>query len=82
MQVALWHLEHNSNHSNHEYWSTDIDLNQIEPSLKSRILGPNQITDLQLLLLAHRHHGQLVTLDKGIAELARGTRYANSLLTL
>ncbi len=47
--------------------------------MRSRVIGPNQITDLQLLILAHKHHGQLATLDKGIRELARGTRYANSL---
>jgi hypothetical protein len=37
---------------------------------------------MQLLLLAHRHRGQLVTFDTGLKELAAGTRYANSLLLL
>lgn len=47
--------------------------------MRARILGPNQITNLQLLVLAHKHHGKLATLDNSILELARGTRYANSL---
>jgi predicted nucleic acid-binding protein len=50
--------------------------------MRSRVLGPNQITDLQLLLLAHKHRGQLATLDTGIRELAAGTRYAGSLLQI
>lgn len=50
--------------------------------MRDRILGANQITDVQLLLLAHKHHGQLATLDKGIRELAAGTRYANSVTVI
>jgi hypothetical protein len=30
----------------------------------------------------NHHRGQLVTLDQGLHELARGTKYANSLLVL
>lgn len=60
----------------------DVDLRELSDSLRSRLIGPNQVTDLQLLLLAHRHRGQLATFDTGIKELAAGTRYANSLLIL
>lgn len=60
----------------------DIDLAELDPTLRPRIIGPNQIADLQLLLLAHKHRGQLVTLDKGLHELAHGTKYANSLTVL
>ncbi len=37
---------------------------------------------MQLLLLAHRHRGQLATFDTGLKELAVGTPYVNSLLVL
>jgi hypothetical protein len=49
---------------------------------RSRLIGPNQIADMQLVLLAHRHRGQLATFDAGIRELVSGTRYASSLLVL
>lgn len=75
-------LIHDCQSPHHEFWSSGIDLTELDPALKSRLLGPNQIADLQLLLLAHKHRGQLVTLDKGLHELARGTKYANSLLVL
>lgn len=61
---------------NHVFWPLDADITKCEPALKARMLGHNQIADLQLLLLAHRRHAQLATLDNGIVELARGTRYA------
>jgi predicted nucleic acid-binding protein len=60
----------------------DVDLRDLSDSLRSRLLGANQIADMQLLLLAHRHRSQLVTYDTGVRELAAGTRYANSLLIL
>jgi predicted nucleic acid-binding protein len=60
----------------------DVDLRDLTDSLRARLTGHNQITDLQLLLLAHRHRGQLATFDTGLRELASGTRYANSLLVL
>lgn len=77
--IALAGLEEDCRNPNHEYWPVDIDLRELADAMRSRVIGPNQITDLQLLILAHKHHGQLATLDKGIRELARGTRYANSL---
>ena len=82
LQTAYTHLEHDCRGENHEFWPMDIDLAELDPALRPRILGPNQIADLQLLLLAHKHRGQLVTLDKGLHELARGTKYANSLTVL
>lgn len=75
---ALAALTEDCNSPNHEFWFFEIDLRELATEMRSRIYGPNQITDLQLILLAHHHHGQLVTMDKGIVELARGTRYANT----
>ena len=60
----------------------DVDLRDLSDSQRSRLIGPNQIAGMQLLLLAHHHRGQLATFDTGIKELASGTRYANSLLVL
>jgi len=60
----------------------DIDLRNLSDSQRSRLQGANQIVDMQLLVLAHRHRGRLATLDTGIRELASGTIYADSLLVL
>lgn len=77
--IALAGLEEDCRNPNHEYWPVDVDLRELADAMRARILGPNQITNLQLLVLAHKHHGKLATLDNSILELARGTRYANSL---
>jgi len=82
VRLALSGLEQDCQSSNHEYWPVDIDLCDLSDSLRSRITGPNQITDMQLLLLAHRRHAQLASFDRGIKALAAGTRYADSLLIL
>jgi len=58
------------------------DLRDASELVRTRLLGPNQITDLQLLLLAHKHRGQLATMDTGIRELAANTRYANSVIVI
>jgi uncharacterized protein len=79
---ALAGLERDCKNPNHEYWSVDTDLRELSDSMRSRLIGPNQIADMQLLMMAHRHKGQLATFDAGIRELAAGTRYANSLLLL
>jgi uncharacterized protein len=79
---ALAGLEEDCKNHSHEFWPVDVDLRDLTDSLRARLTGHNQITDLQLLLLAHRHRGQLATFDTGLRELASGTRYANSLLVL
>lgn len=79
---ALAALETDCRTSSHQYWPVDIDLRDLSDSQRSRLTGPNQIADMQLLLVAHRHRGQLATFDAGLKELAAGTRYSNSLLVL
>ncbi len=79
---ALAGLERDCQSPGHEYWPVDVDLRDLSDSQRSRLIGPNQITDMQLLLLAHRHRGQLATFDTGLRELAAGTRYEHSLLLL
>jgi len=82
VRMALAGLERDCQSSGHEYWPVDVDLRDLSDSERSRLIGPNQIADMQLLLLAHRHRGQLATLDTGLRELASRTRYASSLLIL
>jgi toxin-antitoxin system PIN domain toxin len=82
VRKALNGLERDCQGPGHEFWPTDIDLRNLSDSQRARLIGPNQIADMQLLLLAHRHRGQLATFDTGLRELASGTRYANSLLVL
>ena len=82
IRKALAGLERDCQSPSHEFWPVDIDLRGLSDSQRSRLIGSNQIADMQLLMLAHRHRGQLATFDTGIKELAPGTRYANSLLVL
>ena len=79
---ALAGLERDCQSPGHEYWPVDVDLRDLSDSQRSRLIGPNQIADMQLLLMAQRHRGQLVTFDTGVRELASGTKYAGSLLVL
>jgi toxin-antitoxin system PIN domain toxin len=82
VQQALAGLERDCQSPGHEYWPVDVDLRDLSDAQRSRLIGHNQIADMQLLMLAHRHKGQLATLDTGLKVLASGTRYANSLLVL
>lgn len=82
VRKALAGLERDCQSTRHEFWPADVDLRELSDSHRSRLIGPNQIADMQLLLLAHRHRGRLATFDKGIGELAAGSRFASSLLLL
>jgi toxin-antitoxin system PIN domain toxin len=82
IRKALAGLERDCQSPSHEYWPVDVDLRDLSDSQRSRLIGPNQVADMQLVLLAHRHRGQLATFDSGLRELASGTRYASSLLVL
>jgi toxin-antitoxin system PIN domain toxin len=82
VRKALAGLERDCRLPGHEYWPGDVDLRELSDPMRSRMIGPNQLADMQLLLLAHRHKGQLATFDTGLKELAVGTKYAGSLLVL
>jgi toxin-antitoxin system PIN domain toxin len=82
IRKSLAGLERDCLSPSHEYWPTDVDPRDLNDSQRSRLIGPKQITDMQLLLLAHRHRGKLATFDTGLRELASGTRYESSLLIL
>ncbi len=82
VRKALAGLERDCQSPRHEYWPVDVDLRDLSDSERSRLIGPNQIADMQLLLLAHRRGGQLATFDTGLKELAARTRYAPALMLL
>ena len=82
IRLAMAGLERDCQSPRHEYWPADVDLRDLSVTQRARLIGHNQIADMQLLMLAHRHRAQLATFDGGIAELAAGTRYAGSVLVL
>lgn len=82
LQTALRALDEDCASLNHEFWQIDTDLRELAPALRTRLIGGKQVTDLQLLLLAHCNRGCLATFDRGIKDLASGTPYAGSVLLL
>ena len=50
----------------HEFWPDEVSL--LDPHVvdTTRIHGPRQLTDIDLLALAVQHKGRLVTFDTGI----------------
>jgi predicted nucleic acid-binding protein len=65
-----------------QFWPAEVDLRDLAEPNRKRLIGHNPIADMQLLMLAHRHRGRLVTFDAGLRALASGTKYADSLLVL
>jgi uncharacterized protein len=80
--LALAGLERDCANAGHEFWPVDADLRDLSSSQRARLIGPNQVADMQLLVLAYRHKGQLATFDTELRELAAGTPYAHSLVVL
>jgi toxin-antitoxin system PIN domain toxin len=80
--MAIEALDEDCQSPTHEFWPLDVDFRHLAPSTRARLIGPKQVTDMQLLMLAHGHRGQLVTFDKGMQDLVSGTKYASSLVVL
>jgi toxin-antitoxin system PIN domain toxin len=59
-------LERWSRLPGHVFWADDITLIGSSEADVNRILSPNQITDIYLLLLAKSHGGKLATFDRRI----------------
>lgn len=78
----LSRLEFDCRSGFHEYWPVDIDMCDLSALQRSRLIGHNQVTDMQLLMLARRHRGQLATFDSGLGRLAEATGYGESVLLL
>ena len=66
----------------HEFWPMTVDLRHLRAVHRKKLLGHQQVADIQLLELAHRRGGQLATFDARIGELATGTDRASSVLVL
>ncbi len=79
---ALGGLEQTCAKSDHVFWSMDVDLTELSSLERAKLIGGGQVADMQLLMLAYSQQAQLVTADAGIRELARGTRFVDSLLVL
>ena len=78
----LGRLEFDCRSGFHEYWPVDVDMRDRSALQRSRLIGHNQVTDMQLLMLARRHKGQLATFDTGLGRLAQSTGYSESMLLL
>ncbi len=55
VSVALDGLDQNCADPQHEFWPADIDLRKLDYRLRARLIGHNQIADMQLLLLPELH---------------------------
>lgn len=66
VRAALDRLGEAVDETDHAFWPDDLSIADPDVFDRSRILGPNQITDVYLLALAVRNGGRLVTLDRGI----------------
>lgn len=82
LSQALSGLEQSCLNSDHVFWEIDVDLGELSSVERAKLIGGSQITDMQLLMLAYGRKAQLVSADRGIRELARGTRFEDSLLVL
>ena len=50
----LGRLEFDCRSDFHEYWPVDIDMRDLSALQRNRLIGHNQVTDMQLLMLARR----------------------------
>ena len=71
-------LEQACRHPSHVFWPEPISLLQEGLINWQRLLGPRQITDAYLLVLAANHGGRFVTFDRRIGlDLVPGAAAAN-----
>lgn len=79
---ALEMLEGNCLNTDHEFWPVNVNLLDLGPRDRRKLIGVGQVTDMQLLMMAHERDALLVTFDQGMRELARGTKFQDSLFVL
>lgn len=82
LPTALASLEQSCSVPNHEFWPDSVDLRDLSANHRARLIGRNQVADMQLLPLAHKRRSQLVTFDAGVRILAAGSKFSESLLVL
>jgi len=72
---AFKRLKTFANKSSHKFWPDSISL--IREDLPQ--MGPNQITDYYLIVLAKANQGQLATLDKRLVGAWKGKTFSDSI---
>jgi uncharacterized protein len=53
----------------HQFWPDDTSIASSPFIAAEKLLGHGQVTDAHLVALALRHHGRLVTFDRGIEDV-------------
>lgn len=60
-------LEGATHQPHHQFWACDLSLLDASVVDRSRLHGPQQVTDAYLLALATAHQGRFVTFDQSIS---------------
>ena len=71
-----------ANHTDHEYWSCELDMLEFGPETLGRIQGHKQLTDAYLVSLCAEQRGVLVTLDTKIEGSSWAKEFRGSILTI
>ena len=66
MRDAVELLTQSTADPHHHFWPLDAPTIQLRAEIRQRMLGPRHVTDAQLLDLAIRRGGRLVTFDQRI----------------
>ena len=53
----------------HQFWSSDHGLVELDDDLRDRLAGHRQVTDAALVAVARHHDGLVATFDRGLHEL-------------
>jgi predicted nucleic acid-binding protein len=69
VQAAIRLIRTSTQPDGHHFWNDNIRLSEVGVRWRER-LGPKQITDAYLLMLAIHHKGKLVTFDRRMLALA------------
>jgi hypothetical protein len=67
---ALALLGENVAHPAHEFWPDRLQVPPDVKGMEARLQGYKQLTDADLLAVAHRRKGVLATFDRGLRTLA------------
>ena len=79
---AIDRLSEATSTAEHTYWECSISLLNEALIDRSKVLGPNQVTDVYLLALATSNGGRLVTMDRGVPVAAVPRATPDNLVTL
>jgi uncharacterized protein len=79
---ALLILERNLRSADHQFWPMTRAVTDIDPAIRSRIMGPGQLNDALLLDLARSRQGVLATFDRRIQALVPSSAEYQSALEI